>query len=89
MKKQWHEDFDRHATGLPYGAQHMTNEQHAAWFFEMMKRYPPEPWITPEGQTVTLSPWLLALQHVEDGVKEMRRFNRTMLAMSMPEVSDE
>lgn len=88
QEKQWHKDWDAHVSGLPFGSGTMTNEQHAQWFLDMMSRYPEETWITPEGQTVTQSPWLLALAFVEDGEKEARRFVKTMIGMAMPEVSD-
>ena len=86
MKKQWHESFDAHAKGLPFGAQNMTNVQHAQWMLEMNKRYPADGTLRPDGTPVE-HPWLEALRFVEDGEKEARRFVKTMMGMAM-EVSD-
>lgn len=74
LRKQWLSDFDQMVEGIPFGAKRLSDAQHSAWFAEMMQRYPPEPWISPEGQTVMMSPWLLALRYVEGGEKEARRY---------------
>ena len=81
MEAAWHKEFDLLAAGTPFGSKRMTDQQHAEWFTEMLKRYPPEPWITPEGQTVMESPWLMALRFVEDGEKEARRYVKTFTKM--------
>jgi hypothetical protein len=87
MRAQWLKDWEEGLKGLPYGAQNMNDEQHVAWFAEMQKRYPPEPWITPDGQVVEVSPWLLALRYVEDGPKELRRYSKTMLEHTLGALS--
>ena len=86
LTKQWKHDFAEIATGLPYGARNMTDAQHVMWFEEMMRRYPPEMWTSPEGQQVMESPWLLALRYTEDGEKEAKRYIRTKMREAMHDV---
>lgn len=45
-------------------------------FFEWMANevFPPEPWITPDGALVMVSPWVAALPYVEGGEDEIREY---------------
>jgi len=83
LRKQWLEDFDTYADGIPFGQKRMTDLQHSMWFAEMLRRYPPETWTLADGREATASPWLLALEYVEGGEKEAKRYVRTQMGATM------
>ena len=78
-REQWLLKQAEQEKGAPWQAQPLTDVQHVAWFEKKLAEYPPEPWITPEGEQVMVSPWLAHLRYVEDGEKEARRYIRTKM----------
>jgi hypothetical protein len=55
--------LDKEYSGLGWRQTHLTDEQHARWFYHMATSNPN---------------WVKALPYVEDGMKEFYRFERTM-----------
>lgn len=79
----WIEQQEEQEKGAPWQARSATDAEHVMWFEEQMRMYPPEPWVSPEGQMVMQSPWLLALPYTEGGKDEVRRYIRTKMGQAM------
>lgn len=77
MAEQFVKEFDEQFSGQPYGLNSLTDEEHAAWFEQQVKAYPPEAFNTVDGQVVIGSPWVLMLPYTENGKAELRRYMKT------------
>ena len=75
--KAFREGFREQVTGSAPDTKRPNDLQFMVWWAQMtMQRYPPQPWVSPEGAVVIASPWELALPYVEGGKAELERWQR-------------
>lgn len=67
-------DVAMKGTGL--GMVQPSPEELATFFMDQQKKYPPQPWTTPDGRTIVGSPWILALGVVDGGEEWLKKFEK-------------
>ena len=60
----------------PLGLARVTDAEFLVFCDQQQAAFSPEPWITPEGEAVTASPWLLMLSVAEGGDAWLKRYLR-------------
>ena len=70
------EAVDNAMSGTGIGMASPNKEELARFFFKMQEQFPPEDWITPAGQRVHASPWILLLGEAEGGDEWLKKWHQ-------------
>lgn len=70
--------MDESLAGLAPGTQEVRGMMVLPYLRQMAALYPPEQWITPDGQMVTVSPFMAALEYIEGGREVLKSAGRAL-----------
>lgn len=76
------EAINANILGFAPGAQRVQGQLALRFLEHMASIYPPQPWRTPSGETVVVSPYVAALEYV-DGGKELLRAAAAAMQQSL------